>query len=329
MTEKSTNRRASITRMSGVPPGLKRCCISVLLPAALGFFAWLPAAAGEFLDNMARYSAAKTYSDQLKYLDAALGGWTYGDGQVAKADAYIRRGNIRHTLKQHVAAVADFTAALELAPGEPGIYLNRGNAYKNAGDYKSAVSDYSRILKHEQLRPLGLAGMGDVFLFTKNFAKAEEYYEAARRENPSEIVPVFNMAVLYYLQGKYGKARTFARKASDMDVSGNFRFYALVISGYSNFCLDRHKSALQDFNASLKLKPDHMPAVIGAGLAHSAMSETEKANARLRQAEKMDPRLKDGVKTLELYYKAQEFRFLNDKVRKEFETMSLLLHYGK
>lgn len=304
-------------------------CAYILLPAALVFFAWLPAAAGEFADNMARYSAAKTYSDQLKYLDAALESWTYGDGQLAKADAYLRRGNLRHTLKKYGGAAADFTAALELAPGETGIYLNRGNAYKNSGDYKAAMSDYSRLLKHDQLRPMGLTGMGDVFVFTGNFAKAEEFYEASRRENPADNTPVFNMAVMYYLQGKYEKARTLALKASAMDASGNFRFYALVISGYSNFCLDRHKSALRDFNAALKLKPDYMAAVVGAGLAHSAMSETEKASARLRQAEKLDPRLKDGVKTLELYFKAQEFRFLNDKVRKEFDTMSLLLHYGK
>jgi len=328
MTDKSINYRFRIVGPSGVLPALRKHCACILLSATLVFFAG-PAAAGKFADNMAHYSAAKTYAEQLRYLDAALEGWTYGDGQLGKADAHLRRGNIRYTLKQAGGAVADFTAALELAPDQVGICLNRGNAYKLSGDYKAATSDYSKLLKHDQFRAMGLTGMGDVFLLTKNFAKAEEYYEAARRANPSEHTPVFNMAVLYYLQGKYEKAKTLARKASDMDVSGNFRFYALVISGYSNFCLDRHKSALRDFNASLKLKPDYLYAVIGAGLAHSVMAETEKASARLRQAEKLDPRLKDGVKTLELDFKAQEFRFLNDKVRKEFDTMSLLLHYGK
>lgn len=308
---------------------LRTLGVRLLLPAALGVFAWLPAAAGEFTDNITRYYAAKTYSEQLRYLNAALETWAYGDGQLEKANAYVLRGNLHHTLKQYAGAAADFTAALELAPGETGIYLNRGNAYKNSGDYKAAMSDFSRLLKHERFRPLGLTGMADVFVFTKNFAKAEEYYAASRRENPSDNTPVFNMAVMYYQQGKYEKAAALAHKASAMDPAGNFKFYALTISGYSNFSLNRHKAALKDFNASLNLKPDYLHAVIGAGLAHSAMSETEQANARLRQAEKLDPRLKDGLKTLESYFKTHEFRFLNDKVRKEFDTMSLLLHYGK
>lgn len=287
------------------------------------------AAAGEFSSYMQRYGSSRSYSEQLKLLDAAISAWTGSDGEFEKANAHLERGNLLMHFENPGKAAEDYTVALSLVPDSKGVYLNRGNAYKGAGNYKAAMQDYNVAMKDPDIAPHALCGIGDVLVLTRDFANGIKYYDAAAKANPGGLAPLHNKGVAYYLMGRYDSAIAQSDKALAAGPSSPLRFICYSLSGYANFNKGRYAASLALFRKALKIKPDCLEAMIGAGLAHSAMSETEKANDYLRQAEKIKPRLKEGAKALEKLFKTGNFRFLSDKVKKEFDTMHLLLHYGK
>lgn len=306
-----------------------------LLCAQAAFCACLAAAfpghayAGDFGGYMRQYETSRSYSEQLKLLDAALSAWTYDDGEFEKGNAYLKRGNLFLLIGNGQKAVEDLTSAINLVPGEKGIYINRGHAYKRLGDYNSAMRDYNVAMKDPAFVPLALCGIGDIFVFRGDFVKAIKYYDEAAKARPGDMSPVFNKGVAYYLMGRYDSALAQSDKALAIAPDSPLRFAFYNLSGYANFNKGRYASSLALFKKTLKLNPNYWEAMIGAGLAHSALSETEQANDYLRQAEKMKPELAKGVKTLDKYFKTGDFRLLSDKVKKEFDTMHLLLHYAK
>ena len=63
-------------------------------------------------------------------------------------------------------AVADFSEAIRLNPGDPFAYVNRGCAYGEKGDFDKAIADSTEAIRHypgfaAPLEPgLGLRGQG-------------------------------------------------------------------------------------------------------------------------------------------------------------------------
>ena len=66
-----------------------------------------------------------------------------------RGELYLRQGD------QAEAALRDFSEAIRLAPGEPHLYVLRGNAYGLLGDEPSSRGDYARAnaLANENPRP--------------------------------------------------------------------------------------------------------------------------------------------------------------------------------
>jgi tetratricopeptide (TPR) repeat protein len=87
--------------------------------------------------------------------DYAIGNWSV-DGNVRLRDGYIRalpyalRGLDKLKKGDADGAIADFTQALQFAPGDAyDVYSDRGNAKKDKGDFAGAVADYSRALEFD------------------------------------------------------------------------------------------------------------------------------------------------------------------------------------
>ncbi len=59
-------------------------------------------------------------------------------------------GNLKLRNGDYDGAIADFTRAIELDPGNSGHYLMRGNAKKRKRDYTGALADYTRAIEFER-----------------------------------------------------------------------------------------------------------------------------------------------------------------------------------
>src|SRR5690606_1105821 len=60
---------------------------------------------------------------------------------------YNHRGLAYVALSEYQAAIADFTAAIALAPGDAHAYTNRGVAHRMAGQLPEALADLDRSLE--------------------------------------------------------------------------------------------------------------------------------------------------------------------------------------
>jgi tetratricopeptide (TPR) repeat protein len=76
---------------------------------------------------------------------------------------YYRRGLAYRVKRDLAAALADFTAAIELYPEQAGYFLSRADTYRETGDSAKAIADYRKALElkpdlaraREGLRALG------------------------------------------------------------------------------------------------------------------------------------------------------------------------------
>nr|HPI23644.1 tetratricopeptide repeat protein [Spirochaetota bacterium] len=59
---------------------------------------------------------------------------------------YNHRGLVYFAMSDYRKAVDDFTAAIELQPGDTRVYTNRGLAYRMLREYESALADFERSI---------------------------------------------------------------------------------------------------------------------------------------------------------------------------------------
>ena len=57
------------------------------------------------------------------------------------------RGNAKHHLGQHFAAIADYDIAIRLNPDHADAYNNRGNAKSALGQHFAAIADYDIAIR--------------------------------------------------------------------------------------------------------------------------------------------------------------------------------------
>lgn len=301
----------------------------------MAIYACLPATcpasaeAGDFGVYMHNYRAARSAEDQVKMLDAAIAAWTYGDGSEAKMQAFLYRGNAYSALNLPGNAVADFTSALNISPSQTGVLLNRGLAHCANGNYNAAMNDYSAALKEPRHAAGALLGIGSVLMFTGDLAKAGTYFDAAERASGGDKgwILAYNRGLAYYLMGKYNSALAMCDRVTALNLEDQFLNLTYILSGYVYYEKGDYVKSGAAFRNSLKLNPYYWIPLVGAGLSHSARNEEKKAGEYLLRAEKSWPGLKEGSKVLEKLPKSQ-FPYLSAKVKKGFDSMHLLLHYG-
>ena len=101
---------------------------------------------------------------------------------------YTNRGVSRVALNNYAAAFSDFNIAMNLLPDTPQIYVNRGNAFYQSGNYPMALEDYSRALE------LGIAeahvvhlNLGKTYERLGNRNLAEQSYRQAVDLMPTNV----------------------------------------------------------------------------------------------------------------------------------------------
>lgn len=68
------------------------------------------------------------------------------DVQLAKSEP-IRRAHAWYDEKEYDNAIAEFTQAIKLDPGDADAYLGRGNTWRAKKDYDNAIADYTEAIK--------------------------------------------------------------------------------------------------------------------------------------------------------------------------------------
>jgi lipoprotein NlpI len=241
---------------------------SVTLPANLAFDKdCFGEFGGSFLDC---YTKNGKKADTYTY-NAGTGGWSAESvnreiaacGEEIRQNPgdpamYVKRGNIYYNQKNYDLAAADYTEAIRLKPDDAGFFACRANTWFCKNDWDKAIPDYSEAIR---LKPDDAASFyyrGTVYTFQKNREKAYADFEETRRINPQFAdvhgVTFCDNAVQSRDKGEYDKALELY--ASTWHLCSSERMPALLSGrGWTYYLKGDYEKALADLDKSLRLEP--------------------------------------------------------------------------
>jgi tetratricopeptide (TPR) repeat protein len=198
------------------------------------------------------------------------------------AAGFARRGAASEARHDYDAAIADFTRACELAPGESSYPYQRGVARQQKGQSDLALADFDQALK---LKPDDAdALIARASLRAGRHAPAAEVIpdlEAADRALPKDADGHLRIGNVYESIGQPSAAVIQYSKWIDshphdhptMPIALNRRCWSRALSG------QELAQALIDCSAALKLKPDTAAILDSRGLVYLRQRSYDKAIA--------------------------------------------------
>lgn len=94
---------------------------------------------------------------------------------------------------RHVDAIAEYEAAIKLAPTQPGLHEELGSEYRNANKIPEAEAAFERELEIDPQNVLARYKLGAIAVEQGDGAKGKELMEAAQREKPGLVHMDYNL----------------------------------------------------------------------------------------------------------------------------------------
>jgi tetratricopeptide (TPR) repeat protein len=102
---------------------------------------------------------------------------------------------------RHVEAIAEYEAAVKLAPTQPGLREELGSEYLQVNKLQEAETAFHRELEINPSNVLAEYKLGVLYVDERNGAKAKELIEAAQRERPNLVHLDYNLGRAELLLG--------------------------------------------------------------------------------------------------------------------------------
>lgn len=192
-----------------------------------------------------------------------------------RARAHRNRANLRVDAGAVEDALADFTQAIRLLPGDAPSYAGRARARMVLGDVVAAIADYSEAIKLAPDQASHLLGRGHAHFVRGDARAAIADFTDVLRINPKS-------ATAYNQRGlAYRRSGDMTRAIEDYTAAiGINPVYALAYNnrGYAYEALGRKADAIADFKAALVLDASLVGARNGLarlGAPAASVAETE------------------------------------------------------
>jgi tetratricopeptide (TPR) repeat protein len=127
---------------------------------------------------------------------------------MAQADAEADR---------HADAIAEYEAAIKLAPTQPGLHEELGSEYRNANKIVEAEAAFRRELEIDPNNVLATYKLGAIEVEKGDGAKGKELIEAAQREKPGLVHLDYNLGRAEMLLGNDAAAAIQFERAVKID----------------------------------------------------------------------------------------------------------------
>jgi len=193
-------------------------------------------AAGYFYKGQAILKLGNNYELAIENFDKAI------ELDATNAETYFLRGDAQARLKNFIAALEDFTKALEMKPAEK-IYKKRGEIYLQIFEFEKAIADFNKVLKFSSENKSAYKGLAIAFANLKNKKLALEnfnkFVEVSGEENFYKELGEINFAL-----GEYENAIENFSKHIEMD---KFTLESYYLRGRSYFEQKNFALALADF----------------------------------------------------------------------------------
>ena len=225
------------------------------------------------INSLQSDQGSSTHPPKSQRLTAIARGWRDAQNLAPKTattttttqpSASISKGNAEAAAKElYDKAVAEkdtkkaidyCNMAIALNPDYALPYYERGRLKNDINDYKGAIEDLDKYLSLSPNSELGYLSRGYGKYQIDNLQGALSDFKKAIEINPNYSLAYNNLAGIENDLEDYQAAINYATKAIDMNCSEKYRSYAA--RGYAKYKLKRYAESIEDFNQSLRIKPD-------------------------------------------------------------------------
>ena len=265
------------------------------------------------------------------------------------ADAWNNLGTIYHHQRDFAKASEYYREAITCNPEFVSAYLNRANTLYELDSLQSALADLEKVAR---LKPDTIAlhfSRGIIYTRLRNYHEAKKSFQRAIDVDPSNAELKINMGAVYYYEQKFDSATLYlipfieqAPKAEalntlamieidkkDYDSALVLTERALRLKANDPYILNNRglifvlkgefAKGAEDINESITLDPYNGWAYRNKGIYYLKMKNAKDALRLLKQAEKIDPSIKD----LNLYLSEAYTLNGHDQLAKEYYQRAL------
>ena len=218
-----------------------------------------------------------------------------GLGRNNRAIALGNRGAAYKVTGRYDEAIADFTQAIELDPGNSQYYCQRGDARLRTNANSEAVDDYTVAIRQSPRLLWGYHGRGQAYLAMGNGEAAlADLNQAVRLKPEAFTLRVLrgraNNLVKNY-EAAIGDLNEALKNPKSSTLLPKERAAVLTQRAYSRAKLDRGEEAQPDIDEALRLAPKAAFTVAVAGLVHEKQGRMTEARDAYSQALAIEPNL--------------------------------------
>jgi tetratricopeptide (TPR) repeat protein/uncharacterized protein YraI len=196
---------------------------------------------------------------------------------LTSASAFNTRADTAYYAGNYESALQDYTCAIELDNQNPYAYNGRGNVYVVLQQYDEALADYNQALEYEEDNAWYLYfNRGSTYLSLKDYAKAEADLNQAIELNQAQGTVYNNRGNIYYEQGDYTRAIEDYDKS--IELPNNEKYVPYHNRGIAYFELGEYEASLEDLTQSLTINPDYDYSYLARASTYQVV-EVEKSHA--------------------------------------------------
>lgn len=213
----------------------------------------------------------QTELQQEKYVDAIKSLNTAVLSKKDAFEAYFLRGIAKFSLGDYRGAVTDFTKTVKLHPLYSRAYQYRGISYDRLLDYAHAISDYDKALEIDPFNHEIFLARGDTKMHLHDYEGAIEDFSSSLNIKRNTSSAWLNRGVAKHLINKNEEALEDINKAINLDY---FNVDVWVKRGMIKYELDSLESALADYNHAIKLDDDNPFVYFQRALTNLRLKDT-------------------------------------------------------
>ena len=209
----------------------------------------------------------------------------------------LREGN---RLKDHNAALAAYTEAVELNPKLAMAYNNRGYTYTELGRYELAMSDLNKALELEPKLAIAYNNRGRVFSRWNQYEHAIADYNKALELNPNYATAYNNRGYTYDDLKEYDRAVSDYTRAIELNPT-----FAMAYNnrGFTLMKMKEYERAISDFDRAIELNPKFDWAYNNRGTTYLLMADLGRALADFNKAIECNPNYVKAYNNRGMVYK--------------------------
>ena len=190
------------------------------------------------------------------------------DWQIKKNDdgftaaQYVDMGFKAWEAQKYSEAIDYYNRAIELDPKNSGAYDNRGNSYRDQGNWIQAIQDYDKAIELNPQNSWAYANRGFTYYLQGNFEKALSDCSKAIEIYPKNAWAYITCGNIYKAQGKINQTMTSFNKAIDLNPkdSGAYENRGNSYRDQGNWI-----QAIKDYDKAIELNPQNSWAYANRG----------------------------------------------------------------